>query len=69
MLIQQLLKFTGDSVITKAKAAGINFYVNLMVMDYGNSSVVCVMNTAGTNCDMNLSATSCKNLANTTIFR
>lgn len=27
-----------------------------MVMDYGNSSAVCVMNPASTNCDMNLSA-------------
>lgn len=50
------LNSLGDSVITMAKAAGIDFYVNLMVMDYGNSSVVCVMNQAGTNCDMNLSA-------------
>lgn len=58
------LNSLGDSVITKAKAAGINFYVNLMVMDYGNSSAVCVMNTAGTNCDMNLSAQqAAKNLS------
>ncbi len=58
------LNALGDSVITKAKAAGINFYVNLMVMDYGNSSAVCVMNAAGTNCDMNLSAQqAAKNLS------
>lgn len=58
------LNSLGDSVITKAKAAGINFYVNLMVMDYGNSAAVCVMNAAGTNCDMNLSAQqAAKNLS------
>ncbi len=58
------LSSLGDSVITKAKSAGINFYVNLMVMDYGNSSAVCVMDTTGTNCDMNLSAQqAAKNLS------
>lgn len=58
------LNALGDSVVTMAKAAGINFYVNLMVMDYGNSAAVCVMNTAGTNCDMNLSAQqAAKNLS------
>lgn len=50
------LNILGDSVVKKAQAAGINFNINLMVMDYGNSSSVCVMNTAKTNCDMNLSA-------------
>jgi hypothetical protein len=53
---QTSLNALGDSVVKLAKAAGINFYVNLMVMDYGNSAAVCVMNTAGTNCDMSLSA-------------
>lgn len=46
----------GDSVVKQAKAVGIDFYLNLMVMDYGNSSAFCVMNAAGTNCDMNKSA-------------
>jgi len=50
------LNSLGDQVIRLAKAANLNFYVNLMVMDYGNSSTVCIMNAAGTNCDMNLSA-------------
>jgi len=50
------LNILGDTVVKEAKAAGIDFYVNLMVMDYGNTSAVCVMNTAGTNCDMNKSA-------------
>jgi hypothetical protein len=60
------LNSLGDSVIKKAQAAGINFYVNLMVMDYGNSSAVCIMNSAGTNCDMNLSAQqAAKNVSKT----
>lgn len=60
------LNSLGDSVVKKAQAAGINFYVNLMVMDYGNSSAVCIMNAAGTNCDMNLSAQqAAKNVSKT----
>ncbi|AUR50933.1 carbohydrate-binding protein [Aquella oligotrophica] len=51
------LNALGKEVVTQAKKEGINFSVNLMVMDYGpSSSAVCIMNTAGTNCDMNLSA-------------
>ncbi len=57
------LNALGDSVITTAKAAGLNFYVNLMVMDYGNSAQVCVMGSNG-NCDMAASAEqAAKNLS------
>ena len=45
----------GNRVITTAKAAGLDFYVNLMVMDYGTTSAyTCVL--SGSLCQMALSA-------------
>ncbi len=49
------LNATGNNVINLAKQSGLNFYVNLMVMDYGApSSYVCVL--SGSLCDMGKTA-------------
>ena len=52
------LNSTGDLVVKTAKAAGLDFYVNLMTMDYSNSASasVCVINSSTNQCDMGLSA-------------
>ena len=49
------LNALGNMVITTAKAAGLDFYVNLMVMDYGTTSAyTCIL--SGSLCQMALSA-------------
>ena len=52
------LNSTGDLVVKTAEAAGLDFYVNLMAMDYGDtaSPSVCVINSTTNQCDMGLSA-------------
>jgi len=46
---------TGDLILTRIKALGLtNYYINLMVMDYGTGTGVCVM--SGGTCEMGQSA-------------
>jgi len=47
---------SGEQAILSAQTAGIKFNVNLMVMDYGTASSVCVIDSGTGYCDMNLSA-------------
>jgi len=47
---------SGEQAILAAQVAGIKFNVNLMVMDYGTASSVCVIDSTTGYCDMNLSA-------------
>ncbi|MCC2645501.1 MAG: Carbohydrate-binding family, partial [Burkholderiales bacterium] len=52
------LNSEGDAVVTYAKSLGLDFYVNLMTMDYGNqaSKYICVVNPQTGQCDMGQSA-------------
>jgi len=50
------LNSLGQTTINLAKQSGLNFYVNLMVMDYGAaSSIICVLNSSNL-CDMGKTA-------------